>query len=55
VRQLAQDWALPRLLDSQLIVPHPRIAETAHALGFTRVTQTASGDEALFAAIQSAA
>ncbi len=55
VRQLAQDWALPRLLDSQLIVPHPRIAETAHALGFTRVTQTASGDEALLAAIQSAA
>ncbi len=37
----------------QLIVPHQRIAETAHALGFERVTQTASGDEALLAAIQS--
>ena len=54
VRQMAQDLVLSQLLDSQLIVPHPRIAETAHALGFTRVTQTASGDEALLAAIQSA-
>jgi uroporphyrinogen-III synthase len=36
-----------------LIVPHQRIAETAHELGFARVTQTDSGDEALVAAIQS--
>lgn len=43
-----------KMLNSQLIVPHPRIAETAQALGFTRVMQTASGDEALVAAIQSA-
>lgn len=36
-----------------LIVPHERIAETATMLGFTHVTRTASGDEALVAAIQS--
>lgn len=46
---------MKQILNSQLVVPHPRIAETAQALGFTRVTQTASGDEALVAAIQSAA
>jgi uroporphyrinogen-III synthase len=46
---------MTQILSSQLIVPHPRIAETAQALGFTRVTQTASGDEALVAAIQSGA
>jgi uroporphyrinogen-III synthase len=46
---------ITQILNSQLIVPHPRIAETAQALGFTRVTQTASGDEALVAAIQSGA
>jgi uroporphyrinogen-III synthase len=46
---------MTQILNSQLVVPHPRIAETAQALGFTRVTQTASGDEALVAAIQSAA
>lgn len=37
----------------RLIVPHQRIAETAQALGFERVTLTDSGDEALLAAIQS--
>lgn len=41
------------MLAKGLIVPHQRIAETAHLLGFTRVTQCASGDEALVAAIQS--
>jgi len=43
------------ILNAQLLVPHPRIAESAQVLGFRRVTQTASGDEALVAAIQSAA
>ncbi len=37
----------------RLIVPHHRIADTAQKLGFARVTQTDSGDEALLAAIQS--
>ncbi len=36
----------------RLIVPHERIAETATMLGFTHITRTASGDEALVAAIQ---
>jgi uroporphyrinogen-III synthase len=36
-----------------LIVPHARIAETARALGFARVTLTGSGDERLLAALQS--
>lgn len=55
VRQLNLASASEQLLNSPLIVPHPRIAETAYALGFTHVTQSASGDEALIAAIQSTA
>lgn len=35
-----------------LVVPHPRIAETAQALGFDTVLRTGSGDESLIAAIQ---
>ncbi|MFM7483327.1 MAG: uroporphyrinogen-III synthase [Burkholderiaceae bacterium] len=54
-RQLAAETGVEQMLGCQLIVPHPRIAETAYALGFTQVMQTASGDEALVAAIQSAA
>lgn len=54
-RQLAAETGVEQMLGCQLIVPHPRIAETAYALGFTHVMQTASGDEALVAAIQSAA
>lgn len=55
VRQLAAEPGVEQMLGSQLIVPHPRIAETAYALGFTCVMQTNSGDEALVTAIQSAA
>lgn len=47
----ASGWNAVRLC--RLIVPHLRIAETARALGFTQVTLTDSGDEALLAAIQS--
>ncbi|MFM8245755.1 MAG: uroporphyrinogen-III synthase [Burkholderiaceae bacterium] len=54
-RQLAAETGVEQMLGCQLIVPHPRIAESAYALGFTHVMQTASGDEALVAAIQSAA
>ncbi len=36
-----------------LIVPHPRIAETARECGFTHIILCGSGDEALFGAIQS--
>ncbi len=36
-----------------LIIPHPRIAETAKECGFTQINLCGSGDEALFGAIQS--
>jgi len=44
---------LAALRAQRLIVPHARIAATAHALGFTRVTETGSGDARLLAALQS--
>lgn len=47
----AEAWTTLRM--SRLIVPHERIAQTAEALGFQRLLRTASGDEALCAAIQS--
>ncbi len=47
--------AVSKLQQQQLIVPHQRIAETAAALGFTRITQSGSGDERLLAALQSRA
>ncbi|MGF6275426.1 uroporphyrinogen-III synthase [Massilia sp. UYP11] len=37
----------------RLVVPHARIAETAHALGLRHVTLTGSGDARLLAALQS--
>ena len=46
-------WA--RMQRANLIVPHPRIAETAREMGFTHVILTSSGDEALVAALQSRA
>lgn len=42
-----------KLQRQRIIVSHPRIAETAHSLGFCRVTMTGSGDERLIAALQS--
>ena len=53
--EVAGDEGWVRLQRSVIIVPHPRIAETARAMGFTHVILTASGDEALIAAIQSRA
>ncbi len=47
----ADAWSTLQM--STLIVPHERIAHTAEELGFQRLIRTASGDEALFAAIQS--
>ncbi len=47
----AEAWITLQM--STLIVPHERIAHTAEALGFQRLLRTASGDEALCAAIQS--
>ena len=51
--KLGGDEAWAGLQMSRLIVPHERIAQTAQALGFQRLLHTGSGDEALFAAIQS--
>lgn len=42
-----------KLQQQHLIVPHARIAETACALGLTRLTQAASGDAGVLAALQS--
>ncbi|MFC0252589.1 uroporphyrinogen-III synthase [Massilia consociata] len=51
VRQLDPGAGLSRLQEQHLIVPHARIAETARALGCTRVTLTGSGDARLLAAL----
>lgn len=52
VREVAGDDGVVKLQQHNFIIPHIRIAETAHALGFTHVTQTGSGDEQLIAALQ---
>ncbi|KAF3998083.1 uroporphyrinogen-III synthase [Glaciimonas immobilis] len=41
-----------KIQQKNLLVPHARIADTAHALGFTAVTLTGSGDERLLDALQ---
>jgi uroporphyrinogen-III synthase len=51
--QLDPQAAVEKMQHQHLIVPHARIAETARALGLTRVTLTGSGDERLLAALQS--
>lgn len=53
VQRACGQAGIQQILNTQLLVPHPRIAESAQTLGFTHVTQTSSGDEALVAAIQS--
>jgi len=53
VRQVASDPGVVKMQQQSIIVPHIRIAETARALGFLNVVLTASGDEHLFAALQS--
>jgi uroporphyrinogen-III synthase len=51
---LAQGLAIVAKLQQQhFIVPHARIEQTARELGYTRLTLTGSGDEAVFAALQS--
>ncbi|KQQ45763.1 uroporphyrinogen III synthase [Duganella sp. Leaf126] len=47
-----RSWVVS-MQQQHLIVPHARIAETAHNLGFCRTTLTGSGDERLLAALQS--
>ncbi|MCC2972299.1 uroporphyrinogen-III synthase [Massilia sp. IC2-476] len=53
VRQLDPAAGPARLAAQHLIVPHARIAETAQALGCSRVTLTGSGDVRILAALQS--
>jgi uroporphyrinogen-III synthase len=53
VEQVAGTAGWEQIQQATLIVPHVRIAETAKNMGFERVILTASGDEALIAAIQS--
>ena len=45
--------AVAKMQQQHLIVPHARIAQTAAALGFARVTLTGSGDAGVLAALQS--
>lgn len=52
VRDVAGEAGLVKIQRQNLIVPHARIAETAHLLGFMNVAQTGSGDEQLLAALQ---
>lgn len=51
-REAAAATGVAKLQQQHLIIPHMRIAETARSLGFTHITQTASGDEPLLAALQ---
>lgn len=53
VRELDPVDGVVKLQQQHLIVPHARIAETACALGLTRLTQAASGDAGVLAALQS--
>ncbi|MDN2718015.1 uroporphyrinogen-III synthase [Janthinobacterium sp. SUN120] len=49
----AEKAAVVKMQQQHLIVPHARIAQTAAALGFARVTLTGSGDAGVLAALQS--
>jgi uroporphyrinogen-III synthase len=51
IRQLDPEAGMDRLHEQTLIVPHARIAETARALGCSRVTLTGSGDARLISAL----
>ncbi|QRX83186.1 uroporphyrinogen-III synthase [Glaciimonas sp. PAMC28666] len=46
------DTNVVKMQHKNLLVPHARIADTAHALGFTTVTLTGSGDGRLLDALQ---
>ena len=49
----ADPYAVAKMQQKRIVVPHPRIAETARLAGFSYVTLTGSGDERLLAALQS--
>ena len=49
----SENGVVVKMQQQHLIVPHARIAQTATALGFARVTLTGSGDAGVLAALQS--
>lgn len=51
-RDTAGEEGVLKLRRQCLVLPHFRIAETARALGFDNILQTASGDHALAAALE---
>lgn len=53
LQQMKQPELVARMQQQHLIVPHARIAETAQLFGFSQISHTGSGDEALLAALQS--
>lgn len=52
-KTLHPDDFVARLQQQHFVVPHYRIEQSARALGLQQVTLTGSGDEAVFAALQS--
>lgn len=55
VKDAGGDAAIAKLQQQRTVVPHVRIAETAHGLGLINVIETGSGDEQVLAALQSRA
>ncbi len=53
VGQIEETEGWHSMQQKTLIVPHPRIAETARDLGFKHIILCGSGDDAVYAAIQS--
>ena len=53
VARLGPEDYVAKLQQQQLIVPHARIEQTARELGLEQVTLTSSGDDGVFAALQS--
>ena len=52
VQQIAGTIGVAKMQQKKIIVPHARIAETAHMLGFKDIVLTGSGDEQVLAALQ---
>lgn len=53
VEQVVHAQGVAKMQQQRIIVPHVRIAETAQLLGLQKIVLTGSGDERLFAALQS--
>lgn len=52
VREAMGEEGVVKMQQQNIYVPHVRIAETAHAMGFVHVVETGSGDDQLIAALQ---